>query len=525
MNKEQQRNLSETLLDIDTYNSKYKFSDEDTDPSKYKFSDDDFDVTHDNATISNYSEPTQQTIEDHETIQENPTLFSIACEVLKDGLTGSATYFIMMGYIFFQGLFIGHTQKPILYLASLSASQSWLLGPCNLIFGFNSGICTLIGRCMGMKDYKGMRIYLRMNMVCICVFNVIFWCYTMTLYFSVGYLYDDYDLIYYTRLSLTCCFLVLVLANIFDALRNFYLGCECFVPALIIEAIALAYSVTAGYISTYYFHWEIYGAWGVLITTFTLVLILYIGVFWYAKGFEFYWNEIRKISDKETTKPITRDYSERISHHEILKSSDEESESNSILAEIEKKNKVEKQVNQYGDTKLYRNFIKDNAIFGFIMFFECLWWELDSVVVTLIFSEVQMSAQYTLINFASVIDCIGFGFGMAISAKLGRFMVKKNTVNMAKMASAISVGLLFSLGLLLGALLYIFNEQISHGLVNNDQTRYYLMKNMKIFAFAAPFLLLNGAIYSILRSVGRQNAYFCVQVLGSYIIHFGSIWI
>lgn len=116
MNKKQPKNLNEALLDTDI------------DHNKYKFDEDDTEKTHENATtISKNSEPAQQPTQYHETIQENVTLFSIAYEVLKDGLIGSATYFIMMGYIFFQGLYLGHTQKPVLYLASLSASNSYIL--------------------------------------------------------------------------------------------------------------------------------------------------------------------------------------------------------------------------------------------------------------------------------------------------------------------------------------------------------------------------------------------------------------
>ena len=70
----------------------------------------------------------------------------------------------------------------------------------------------------------------------------------------------------------------------------------------------------------------------------------------------------------------------------------------------------------------FKGYFKYQIIFGLSMIFDGVWWQSTNVISSFQFKEIRLAATNTALQFLSITDLIGNGYGVSLSAKVSQLL-------------------------------------------------------------------------------------------------------
>ena len=154
-----------------------------------------------------------------------------------------------------------------------------------------------------------------------------------------------------------------------------------------------------------------------------------------------------------------------------------------------------------------------------MMFFELLWCRLDTLIASFFFNEQEIATQSGFSTIIMLTDCFAYGFGLTTAAMISRFIIQLK-VNDAKKTAFVACFTILSLGALISIIVYTEAKLLAKMLIKDEETQESLEKIIKLYSPAIPIELLQGPVYAIVRSIGKQNYMVFCQLLSNYLVHF-----
>ena len=119
--------------------------------------------------------------------------------------------------------------------------------------------------------------------------------------------------------------------------------------------------------------------------------------------------------------------------------------------------------------------------FGFMCMLDNAYMCIDFLVITILFSEEEKSAQISMINIAYMISYFVVGFTIPLTNRISRDMSSDKEQNAIQVSK---IGLLGSMSFLIPLVIVclVYNVEIA-GFINIDpKSEVFLYENLKIFA-------------------------------------------
>lgn len=157
------------------------------------------------------------------------------------------------------------------------------------------------------------------------------------------------------------------------------------------------------------------------------------------------------------------------------------------------------------------------------MVLEILFSRIDTLIASFYFTDSELACQVSWMNIVMVMDCFAYGFGLSIASSISNFIVKKDIYNSIKV-SIISNATVFLFGCVFAILLFIFNKEIASTLIRDPLTIEKLEGVEKLYSPLIPIQLMQGGVYAVVRSLGKQNQMIILQCFANYIVHFGVLF-
>lgn len=124
----------------------------------------------------------------------------------------------------------------------------------------------------------------------------------------------------------------------------------------------------------------------------------------------------------------------------------------------------------FNNLTTWKGFIKYESSYVALMFLELFWVRLDTVIASFYFTESEIATQTSWGNVIMIIDCISYGFGLAMSSTISIFIVKLDIYN-AKKSAFVANSTIFLIGIVLAVFLYIYSADIAAVFINDPVTR------------------------------------------------------
>lgn len=427
--------------------------------------------------------------------------------IFKDGLTNSISGLFVKLTSFLLIFLSGQEKQSRVIVSALGTATVYGRFVSDIGFGYSSGLNVIAGRCYGVKDYLSLKEFLWMTHCCVntqCVFLAI---YLVVIYYLVGFIYAGQEqLIYYIRACVVLMLPSWYLYNNKSIMKQFYVGSQLYNTSLMIEISTVGFYLLSFWIGVKYFNFGSFGTIFASVVSAAISLQLYWSYYKFGKGFKKFRNgvvtqylKVNGLKDMRTK--------------------------GSVVVSLMSGEGGEKEIkNNEAKKKLlnWSNFIKFNSLFSFNTIFQSVWWQIDGFTTSVIFDEVQISAQMSLQSFARLQEFLSVGYCMSLSTKLSRLLMKGKVME-AKKASIFCCSIQLAFGVIEAVLGLIFSEQIARILISDPESQVYVNKNMKILAVFIPLLNLQGGIFGILRSIDGQKAFLYCQLVCNYGVHFGTM--
>lgn len=147
------------------------------------------------------------------------------------------------------------------------------------------------------------------------------------------------------------------------------------------------------------------------------------------------------------------------------------------------------------------------------------WLNICTFIVSEAYTIDMMAAQASLISVDTLTSCIGIGFSYTVASKLSKLMVL-NDIKFVKKLVLVTFTMLFSFGLIIGTLAYIYCDRISALLNNSLDVQNYLTQNIKWWAIYTPFFFSKHALSCFYRAIQKHRVYSYYQFFFNYVVQF-----
>lgn len=468
--------------------------------------------------------------------EKDPNFFQIIWDIIYSGFLGAVVFLVLASSITILNIFAGRLKDAEIAISAMGVVTAWLAIGSSLIFGINSGYNVLIGRCYGLKDLVALNNFRLRQWILVNFVNIILLVYTIALYYLFENMYaHNVALRDYSQIFLIISFFALGTVYNIDVYRQTFIGMQVFVATFQLEVLTVTAGAAIAWYCCFTLEFEFYGLAVGCILGQIIGLAGYAVYFNYSKDFEKLHKKVseHKQLEKQKLEPIYNPFDnnnenalrvenkpllgDQIPKRSVLNSQVENEEPPMILNSSGDKLKSAEENDKGLHT--WSGLLTFESTYFIIMFLELFWVRFDTILASFYFSQTDIAVQSALMNSVMIMDCFSYGFAIATSSGISRYIVQgkvRLSIKFSLAATIVSV----TFGLLFASSLYIYSDALSKLLINDPKVQLKLAYMQRFYCGLIPIQLCQGVMYAVIRSIKKQHLMIYCQVVANYCVHF-----
>ena len=454
-------------------------------------------------------------------------------KTLASGSLASLTFLMITGYFFMVAFYTEHLPNSKLYMSSQASALIWIYPVQGFLSGFGQGFGVCISRCIGIKDWRGVRYFLRMHLVILSIWSVsFFFIYIILVFIGQKFLYLEKEFYYNIQKVIIAFFFTTIQYGYTITFRNAFISFGHIYTSMCIEFVGLAVMQVAGKIYPSLFKMDFTGILLAILTTLMVCLIEYSLCWRYGSLFKKYRSYLKTLDQRELQNNNGGSMSKNAELEEDRFVSSSNSDIEPAIINTRKKSEAipKKSVvstitirGKNHSQKSYKNYIEFTAIWSFIGFFGVSWLQINNFIITKNFPKEVIAAQGMVSQFDVQIECVSIGFSFYIIPELSKLLIRKD-IKSAKQLCQIFLMITLTITSMIALICYSFSDLFSTILTNDKTSQYYLSRDLKTWAFFGVSSSIRQSQSSIVRSIGKQKEFLAVQLICNYGIQFLVQW-
>ena len=150
--------------------------------------------------------------------------FKTLCFIFSESIKGITTICLSFSGFIIESIYLGHLQDSKLYLSGINSARLWIYIIYFIGVYFNSGLGIYISRCIAKNDYKRIKRFLHMNMICLLFICLAILLMVVIMYFVTEKMYKSLELVAQIKVSYLISFPLFFLLVYADCYRNLYIA-------------------------------------------------------------------------------------------------------------------------------------------------------------------------------------------------------------------------------------------------------------------------------------------------------------